>query len=328
MVRTFTTDLVVKAIKSCRNSKAFGPDKLSIFHLKHLGPRAIEYITTLFNVSATTCRIPAIWKSSLIIPIPKPGKDTSQGTSYRPISLICPATKVLESLFLPTINKYLNPAQDQHGFRREHSTTSALLQLTTDVAVGFNQRKPPDRTVCVAVDLSAAFDTVYPNNLLSKINRSQLPPATARWLSCYLRGRQAKTCFRGVKSTPRKVNTGVPQGSKLSPSLFSFYIDMPIPTAPVKRVGYADDLTMWASGVNIPDLEVSINNYLEEITAYLKDNSLLISAPKFSVTLGSIWTPPYHSTSTASMWQREYQVGTTSLRPWQVLHGDNKRKHY
>ena len=129
---------------------------------------------------------------------------------------------------------------------------------------------------------------------------------------------------------------------------------MPIPTDPVKRVCYADDLTVWASGVNIPDLEVSINNYLEEITAYLKDNSLLISAPKSSVRLltpdthqakihpsiftchwlnaqgywGSIWTPPYHSTSTASMWQREYQVGTTSLRPWQVLHGDNKRKHY
>ena len=143
MVRTFTTDLVMKAIKSCRNSKAFGPDKLSIFHLKHLGPRAIEYITALFNLSATTCRIPAIWKSSLIIHIPKPDKETSQGTSYRPISLICPAAKVLESLFLPSINKYLIPAQDQHGFRREYSTTSALLQLTTDVAVGFNQRKPP-----------------------------------------------------------------------------------------------------------------------------------------------------------------------------------------
>ena len=118
MVRTFTTDLVMKAIKSCRNSKAFG-----IFHLKHLGPRAIDYITILFNLSATTCRIPAIWKSSLIITIPKPGMDTSQGTSYRPISLICPAAKVLESLFLLTINKYLIPAQDQHGFKREHSTT-------------------------------------------------------------------------------------------------------------------------------------------------------------------------------------------------------------
>ena len=83
-----------------------------------------------------------------------------------------------------------------------------------------------------------------------------------------------------------KINTGVPQGSKLSPSLFSFYIaDMPIPTDPVKRVCYADDLTVWAAGVNIPDLEVSMNNYLEEITAYLKDNSFLISAPKSSVTL-------------------------------------------
>ena len=60
---------------------------------------------------------------------------------------------------------------------------------------------------------------------------------------------------------------------------------MPILTGPVKRVCYDDDLTVWASGVNIPDLEVSINNYLEEITAYLKDNSLLICAPKSSVTL-------------------------------------------
>ena len=45
------------------------------------------------------------------------------------------------------------------------------------------------------------------------------------------------------------------------------------------------DLTVWASGLNIPDLEVSINNYLEEITAYLKDNSLPISVPKSSITL-------------------------------------------
>ena len=154
-----------------------------------------------------------------MIPIQKPGHDTSKETSYRPISLICPAAKVLESLFLPTISKYLIPTQDQHGFRREHSTKSALLQLTTDIAVGFNQRKPPDRTVCVAVDLSAAFDTVCHNNLLSKINISQLHHATARWLSCYLRGRQVKTCFRGVKSTYSKVNTGVPQDTNRSPSV-------------------------------------------------------------------------------------------------------------
>ena len=202
----------------------------------------------------------------MIIPIPKPGKDTSVGTSYRPISLLCPAANVLEYLILPTINKYLQPAPDQHGFSPDHSTTSALLQMTTDIAMGFNQRKPPDRNICVAVDLSAAFDTVCHNNLLSKINRSQLPPSTAQWMSCYLRGRQTKTCFRGVESTSRKVNSGVLQGSKLSSSLFSFYIaDMPRPTEPVKRVCYADDITVWPTGIEIPDLEDSVNSYLEEI---------------------------------------------------------------
>ena len=99
----------------------------------------------------------------------------------------------------------------------------------------------------------------------------------AQWLSCYLRGRQAKTCFKGVKSTSRKINTSIPQGSKLSPSLFSFYIaDMPRPTDLVKQVCYAGDLTMWASRVNILDLEVSLNNYLDGITAYLMDNTFLI----------------------------------------------------
>ena len=192
----------------------------------------------------------------------------------------------MEALILPEVNYHLLPSPDQHGFRPAHSTTSALLQLTTDIATGFNQRKPPDRTVCVAVDLTAAFDTVCHNTLISKIARYTIPSPTTRWLPCYLRGRQARTSCRGVKSSARIVHAGVPQGSKLSSSLFSFYLaDMPRPTEPVKRVCYADDITVWASGVQIPVLEQQINSYLEEMSTFLKDNSLLISAPKSTVTL-------------------------------------------
>ena len=60
---------------------------------------------------------------------------------------------------------------------------------------------------------------------------------------------------------------------------------MPRPTEPVKRVCYADDITVWASRVQIPVLEQQINSYLEEMSTFLKDNSLLISAPKSTVTL-------------------------------------------
>ena len=61
---TFTTDQVTKGISSCSNTRAFGPDKLNIFHLKHLGSRGIDYLSALFNDSVTSCRIPSIWKSS------------------------------------------------------------------------------------------------------------------------------------------------------------------------------------------------------------------------------------------------------------------------
>ena len=121
----------------------------------------------------------------------------------------------MEALLLPIINAHLPPAMDQHGFRPKHATTSALLQLTTDIATGFNQKKPPHRTVSVAVDLTAAFDTVTNTVLISKIGRSTLPEATCRWLSNYIRGRQPVTSCRGVKSKARIVHAGVPQGSKL-----------------------------------------------------------------------------------------------------------------
>ena len=48
---TFTTDQIIKGISNCRNTRAFGPDNLSIFQLKHLGSRGIKYLTALFNDS-------------------------------------------------------------------------------------------------------------------------------------------------------------------------------------------------------------------------------------------------------------------------------------
>ena len=114
---SFTSDQVTSAIKSCRSSRAYGPDTLSIFHLKNLGPLATEHLTALYNDSLKSCRLPSIWKTSLVIPIPKPGKDSSQGTLYRPIALLCPAAKVL---ILPSINEFLSPAKDQHGFTLDY----------------------------------------------------------------------------------------------------------------------------------------------------------------------------------------------------------------
>ena len=102
------------------------------------------------------------------------------------ILLLCPAVKVLEGFILPSIDELLSSAKDQHGFRPRHSTTSALLHLTTDIDVGFNQRNPSHRTVCVAIDLTVAFDIVFHDTLISKIAGSLLLSAINRWASCHL----------------------------------------------------------------------------------------------------------------------------------------------
>ena len=145
--------------------------------------------------------------------------------------------------------------------------------------------------MCVAIDLTAAFDTVSHDTLIADIVGSSLPPAITQ--SCYIRGRQSATSFRSTKSSTRNRPHRRPSRIKVvHPSLFNYYIaDMPRPTPPVKRVCYADDITVWATGQKIPQLESMIINYLRDVSIYLKDNSLLISAPKSTAML---FTPDKH----------------------------------
>ncbi|KAH7696885.1 RNA-directed DNA polymerase from mobile element jockey-like [Aphelenchoides avenae] len=94
----FTVVDITAANRRAKNSKAAGPEGIPIVHLKHLGPLGLECLTDVINLSLACCSIPAIWKRPTIIPLPKAWKDPSQSTSYRPVSWLCPAAKVLEAL--------------------------------------------------------------------------------------------------------------------------------------------------------------------------------------------------------------------------------------
>ena len=215
----FTTHAVREAIRNGGRSRAIGPDGLTIHHLSHLGPLGIQYLTHLYNHSYNRSDIPAIWKNSTIVLVPKPGKSASLGSGYRPISLLCPAIKIFERLLLPELNT-LPISPTQHGFRAQHSTTTALLPLVHKVALGFNQHRPPHRTVTVSIDFSKAFDTVTHTLLLASLSQTTLRHNTVRWLSAYLRGRIASCRYHHTTSPHRHARTGVPQGFCISPVLF------------------------------------------------------------------------------------------------------------
>jgi len=283
---TITTAQTEEAIKKSKASKAIGPDKMSNMHLKHLGPKAVKYLTQIYNLSLSHSVIPDIWKKSVVIPLLKPGKPAQEATSHRPVSLLCPPIKILERLILPIMTEHLPVPEFQHGFRKDHSTLTALNEFNDDITNGFNKKAPPERTVLLQLDLSKAFDMVSHEKLLKDLNGSQLPSFLKRWLCTYLLGRQSVVNFRNETSTCRNIRAGVPQGAVTSPLLFNFYLtNLPRPPEGIKLIQYADDISIYATGLNINNLAASITEYTKEITAFLSERQLLVSPEKSTVTL-------------------------------------------
>ena len=163
--------------------------------LKHLGNFGIQYLTNIYNNSVNKAHIPARWKKARIIPLLKPGKPADKGTSFRPISLLSPSIKILESILLPTISESVKLKEHQHGFRKGHSTGTALQNIANHITTGLNRKRPAERTVLVAIDLSKAFDTVNHEILIQDILELNLNQHIKRFLSCYLRGRQTYVDF-------------------------------------------------------------------------------------------------------------------------------------
>ena len=282
----FTAQQTLAAIKKSKNSKAAGPDGLSPIMLKHIGPNAIKFLTDLFNECLLKTVIPTIWKTAKIIPLLKPGKPSDKGPSYRPVSLLSPAIKILEALLLPALSEAVQLADHQHGFRKGRSTGTALQRIHNHITRGLNKKKPVHRTVNVAIDLSRAFDTVDHTILLQDILKLQLNHYIKRFLCAYLRGRQTFVVFRNSNSKYRKVKQGVPQGGVLSPLLFNLYMStMPQPPGNIRLITYADDSNILGSGPKIRPVVKKINSYLKTLNVWFKGRNLAISPPKSSATL-------------------------------------------
>ena len=142
-----------------------------------------------------------------------PDLNTRQGNSigknWRPISLLCPAAKTLETLLLPKILTHIPFHPAQHGFRPKHSTCTALSTITADIAAGFARKKPAHWTMLVMLDLTDAFDNVDRQQLLDCVFNTNLLATIRRWLYNYMQNRRAKVHFWWDESKSRNVKTGV-----------------------------------------------------------------------------------------------------------------------
>ena len=153
----------------------------------------------------------------------KPGKNPTVVFSYRPISLISNLAKLLEKIINTRLTTYLEENNlisiHQSGFRKNRSTQDHIFRLRQDVKSNFNQNK---LTGAILFDFSKAFDRTWHKGIVFKLYKIKVPLYLCAWINNFLENRLFYVYINNYKSMQKSINSGVPQGSTISPTLFSF----------------------------------------------------------------------------------------------------------
>ena len=89
--------------------------------------------THIFNQAIISSSFPDQWKVASVTPLLKNGQRNSPG-NYRPISVLPAISKIMERIMYNQLYNYLTKfgllSNSQFGFRKSHSTATALLDCT------------------------------------------------------------------------------------------------------------------------------------------------------------------------------------------------------
>ena len=183
-------DKISKHIQSLKTKSSAGHDGISSKLLKELVNIISPALSVIINQSLCTGIFPSRLKIGKVLPLFKKG-DQFSFENYRPISLLTSISKIFEKVVFDqlyeyfTLNKLLY--NSQYGYRKEHSTEFAALELTDKLMKGIDERKIP---LSIFLDLSKAFDTLDHKNLLSKLQHYGIHNTSLKWFHSYLTDRK------------------------------------------------------------------------------------------------------------------------------------------
>jgi hypothetical protein len=219
------SDKIRKQIRKLRKEAAPGPDGIKPSLLKQLEDSFLLPLELLFSKSLETGEIPHDWKTAKVTPIFKKGAKGDPG-NYRPVSLTSVPCKILESILKEEIMNHLLDNKlirdSQHGFMPGKSCATNLVLFMDKVTKAVDEGKAVD---IFYLDFAKAFDKVPRQRLVKKLRAKGVEEKTVTWIENWLSGRTQRVCIKGEQSDSCPVESGVPQGTVLGPTLFTVYID-------------------------------------------------------------------------------------------------------
>ena len=254
----FTLDEVRKAMAASKSKKAVGVDMMANEIFKN--DKVITLLHGLFLLCQRHERIPDIWREAIIHPIPKEGYSTDP-LKYRGLALQYCMYKILSHVINDRLVKAFEAndliADEQNGFRKNHSCTHHLFTLTSLI-----RNKISERPVYTTfIDFKKAFDYMDRDLLYARLVEYGVTGSLLRLIQQMYANSVNRIRINGQLIPRFNSRNGVKQGDNLSPTLFSAFIDALVidlnktnaglkldgecGTHFVSALGYTDDIMLF-----------------------------------------------------------------------------------
>ena len=278
----FSKTELQEAIKNSHDTSP-GPDNIHYQFLRHLPEVSLQLLLHLLNNIWTSGDFPVQWQQGIVIPIPKPDKVYTDPNSYRPIALTSCLCKTMERMVNGRLVYYLesnNVISDmQSGFRKQRCTTDQLVRLETWVREGLANR---EHVVAILFDLEKAYDTTWKYGILLDLFKVGLRGYLPIFISKFLENRHFRVRVGSTLSDQFNQETGVPQGSILSVTLFNLKINSIVNCI---RPGidsslYVDDFLACARSQQMRSIERQLQLCLNNLQKWADENGFRFSTAK------------------------------------------------
>ena len=276
-----TDDEYFEVLNSGKNT-APGRDFLSRALLRQLDVKVHKFIISIYNYCLQNCYFPEEWKIGRVVVFPKPKTDSSVPSNYRPITLLPTICKNLEKIIKCRIYAAISNSLPrlQFGFTPHRSTVHPLFLLTHNLQMA---KKNGKFSCAVFMDIRKAFDTVWHQAILFKLQRLNCPQYLILIVKAFLENRKLEIKIGNAVSRLISTSQGVPQGSPLSPLLYIiFAYDMFHDEFNRNKYGlqFADDTALVIHGNNRYHALSEMQNFVKEVMPWFHKWRIKINSSK------------------------------------------------